>query len=102
MGLVTLPSLLGSFRFSASPDIPHFGPAGNYTPKIKAAFIRREENYGMLWPGEIYDGEAARKSPTNPFIPSKKVKSGYSQRLTRRWTVYCWLHSTGSSIHGQQ
>jgi len=61
MGLVTLPSLLGSFRFAASPDIPHFGPAGNYTPKIRAAFIRREENYGMLWPGEIYDGEAARK-----------------------------------------
>ena len=61
MGLATLPSLLGSFRFAASPDIPHFGPAGNYTPKIRAAFIRREENYGMWWPGEIYDGEAARK-----------------------------------------
>ena len=61
MGLMTLPSLLGSFRFAASPDIPHFGPAGNYTPNIRVAFIRREENYGMWWPGEIYDGEAARK-----------------------------------------
>jgi hypothetical protein len=60
MGLMTLPSLLGSFRFAASPDVPHFGPAGNYTPRIRAAFIRREENYGMWWPGEIYDGEAAR------------------------------------------
>ncbi|MEE9461486.1 MAG: hypothetical protein V3V53_06625 [Bacteroidales bacterium] len=47
MGLMTLPSLLGSFRFAASPDVPHFGPAGNYTPRIRAAFIRREENYGM-------------------------------------------------------
>ncbi len=62
MGLMTLPSLLGSFRFAAGPDLPHFGPAGNYTPIIRAAFIRREENYGMLWPGEIYDGEAARKN----------------------------------------
>jgi hypothetical protein len=62
MGLMTLPSLLGSFRFAASPDLPHFGPAGNYKPGIRAAFIRREENYGMLWPGEIYDGEAARKN----------------------------------------
>jgi hypothetical protein len=61
LGLMSLPSLLGSFRFAASPDIPHFGPAGNYTPRIRAAFIRREENYGMWWPGEIYDGEAARK-----------------------------------------
>ncbi len=56
MGLMNLPSLLGSFRFAASPDVPHFGPAGNYTPRIRAAFIRREENYGMWWPGEIYDG----------------------------------------------
>jgi hypothetical protein len=56
MGLMTLPSLLGSFRFAARPDVPHFGPAGNYTPRIRAAFIRREENYGMWWPGEIYDG----------------------------------------------
>ena len=61
MGLMTLPSLLGSFRFAASPDVPHFGPAGNYIPNIRVAFIRREENYGMWWPGEIYDGEAARK-----------------------------------------
>ncbi|KPL14021.1 MAG: hypothetical protein AMS26_12195 [Bacteroides sp. SM23_62] len=62
MGLMTLPSLLGSFRFAASPDVPHFGPAANYTPRIRTAFIRREENYGMRWPGEIYDGEAARKA----------------------------------------
>ena len=61
MGLISLPSLLQSFRYPSSPDIPHFGPAGNYTPRIRAAFIRREENYGMRWPGEIYDGEAARK-----------------------------------------
>ena len=61
MGLMTFPSLLGFYPLAASPDIPHFGPAGNYTPNIRAAFLRRNENYGMRWPGEIYDGEAARK-----------------------------------------
>ncbi len=60
MGLMTMPALLKSFRFAADPDLPHFGPAASYTPGIRVAFIRREENYGMLWPGEIYDGEAAR------------------------------------------
>lgn len=36
------------------------GPGSRYTPTIHAAFVRRQENYGMWWPGEIYDGEAAR------------------------------------------
>ena len=72
MGLMTLPSSLGSFRFAASPDVPHFGPAGNYTPNIRVAFIRREENYGMWWPGEIYDGEAARKRYIEKIRASSK------------------------------
>ena len=70
MGLISLPSLLGSFRYAAHPDIPHYGPAGNYTPRIRTAFIRREENYGMWWPGEIYDGEAARKRYTELILES--------------------------------
>jgi len=40
------------------------GPGANYTPKIKAAFVRRKEDYGMWWPGAVYDGEAARKKYT--------------------------------------
>lgn len=35
------------------------GPASKYVPSVRAAFVRRKEPYGMLWPGEIYDGEAA-------------------------------------------
>ena len=35
------------------------GPATNYVPTIMAAIVRREGNYGMWWPGAIYDGEAA-------------------------------------------
>jgi hypothetical protein len=83
VGLMTLPSLLGSFRFAASPGIPHFGPAGNYTPKIRAAFIRREENYGMWWPGEIYDGEAARKSYIEKIRESSE-KMGIQADITTK------------------
>jgi hypothetical protein len=35
------------------------GPASKYASKLKAAFVRRKEDYGILWPGAIYDGEAA-------------------------------------------
>ena len=35
------------------------GPASSYVPKISAAFVRRQENYGIRWPGAIFDGEAA-------------------------------------------
>ncbi|MHC4322785.1 MAG: hypothetical protein ACYSUX_00775, partial [Planctomycetota bacterium] len=37
------------------------GPASKYVPTIKAAFVRRKEDYGMLWPGAVYDGKAAQK-----------------------------------------
>jgi hypothetical protein len=40
------------------------GPASKYVPTIKAAFVRRKEDYGMLWPGAVYDGKAARKMYT--------------------------------------
>ena len=42
------------------PAIKRSGPASEYTPVIKAAFVRRKGEYGMLWPGAVYDGEAAR------------------------------------------
>ena len=45
------------------------GPASKYMPTIKAAFVRREEDYGMLWPGAVYDGQAAMK------MYSEKMKS---------------------------
>lgn len=37
------------------------GPASKYTPVIQVTFVRRKEDYGMRWPGAIYDGEAALK-----------------------------------------
>ncbi len=40
-------------------NLPYHGPASKYKAKLKVAFVRRKEEYGMLWPGQIYDGEAA-------------------------------------------
>jgi len=41
-----------------------FGPASGYAPIIKAAFVRRKGEYGMRWPGAVYDGEAAKTKYT--------------------------------------
>ena len=40
------------------------GPASKAVPRIKAAFVRRRGDYGMWWPGAVYDGEAARQKTT--------------------------------------
>jgi hypothetical protein len=37
------------------------GPAAKCTPTLWAAFVRRQGEYGMLWPGAVYDGEEARR-----------------------------------------
>ena len=44
----------------ASRPIRQCGPASKCTPVLWAAFVRRQGEYGMLWPGAVYDGEAAR------------------------------------------
>jgi hypothetical protein len=46
---------------AAARRIAPAGPASKYVPRIQAAFVRRQQPYGILWPGEIYDGEAALK-----------------------------------------
>jgi hypothetical protein len=48
-------------RQAAGQPIRPCGPASKCTPALWAAFVRREGEYGMLWPGAVYDGEAARK-----------------------------------------
>lgn len=37
------------------------GPASKHVPSVRACFVRRQGEYGMRWPGAIYDGEAAHK-----------------------------------------
>ena len=48
------------------------GPASKYVPTIKAAFVRRKEDYGMLWPGAVYDGKAARKMYSEKMTDTAK------------------------------
>jgi len=48
------------------------GLASKYVPTIKAAFVRRKEDYGMRWPGAVYDGEAAREMYSNKMINTAK------------------------------
>jgi hypothetical protein len=35
------------------------GPGTRYAPRVEACFVRRAGEYGMRWPGAIYDGETA-------------------------------------------
>ncbi len=58
---------------------PH-GEASIYKPLIKAAFVRRKEEYGMRWPGAVYDGEAARIKYADE-LKKAAVSSGISLDL---------------------
>jgi hypothetical protein len=70
------------------------GPASKYTPTIRLAFVRRKEDYGMLWPGAIYDGRAARKMYTEKVMATANRLSAklilrseplYSLAETQSW-----------------
>jgi hypothetical protein len=49
------------------------GPAAQYAPTIRAAFVRRKEDYGMLWPGAVYDGQAARRKYTAQLVEAART-----------------------------
>jgi len=76
--LLTAPVLVAGCASSArgpvvtQKPIRPCGPASSYTPTIKAAFVRRKEDYGMLWPGAVYDGQAARKMYTDQITSTAK------------------------------
>ncbi len=92
--LLTAPVLVAGCASSAGPTglwrggpvvtqkhIRPCGPASNYTPTIKAAFVRRKEDYGMLWPGAVYDGQAARKMYTDKMIrTAEKIGAKFDLR----------------------
>ena len=61
----------GCAVFEPRPALPPMrlnGPASKVRPKVYAAFVRRKEDYGMWWPGAVYDGEAARKMYTEKIL----------------------------------
>ncbi len=62
--LVPWTALAAQDSSGAVPPIQPAGPAAGCVPLVKAAFVRRKEEYGILWPGAIYDGEAARRMYT--------------------------------------
>jgi hypothetical protein len=48
------------------------GPAAKYVPTLKACFVRRKGDYGMRWPGAVYDGESARKKYVDQISTAAK------------------------------
>jgi hypothetical protein len=63
--------------FSASGSawadkIQQRGPAAKYVPTLKVCFVRRKGDYGMRWPGAVYDGESARKKYADQISATAK------------------------------
>jgi len=59
--LASAPILGGwlSDRVAQAGEIEPEGPASRCVPTVRVCFVRRKEDYGMWWPGQIYDGKAA-------------------------------------------
>jgi hypothetical protein len=57
------------------------GPGSTYTPRLRAAFVRRPEEYGMWWPGAVYDGEEARRMYAEKLSQTaRRLKADYVLR----------------------
>ncbi len=59
VGSGLLAEALSAVDAQAGGSIKPCGPASRYTPTVRATFVRRKGEYGMRWPGQIYDGKAA-------------------------------------------
>jgi len=66
-------ALFGGGAGTGAPDLRPAGPASKLVVSIKAAFVRRKGEYGMLWPGAVYDGEAARRKYTDELRADEKA-----------------------------
>lgn len=72
-------TLMGKMAFSLNiegieiPVIKAYGEASKYVPLVKAAFVRRrEENFGVRWPGAIYDVKEAKKKYSEQLSSTAK------------------------------
>ena len=72
------------------------GPASKHVTRLRAAFVRRQGEYGMRWPGAIYDGEAALAKYRQQMIETAKTlgievdlrpKPIYSLDAGRQWVA---------------
>jgi hypothetical protein len=83
-GRTALSSLFwtGALRIDRdSDDTRSCGPGSTYKPSLMAAFVRREEEYGMWWPGQIYDGQAALEMYSDKIL-TEGHKLGMSVELS--------------------
>ena len=48
------------------------GPASRCVPTVKVCFVRRKGAYGMAWPGEYFDGEAALRNYTRDLTATAR------------------------------
>jgi len=53
-------------------QILSWGPGHKATPRMKAVFVRRKEEYDFFWPGQGYDGEAARRDYTEKIVQAAR------------------------------
>ena len=72
-------TLIGHVAAHAAPltaegekPVAQMGPGSKYVARMKAAFVRRKGEYGMRWPGAIYDGEAALRSYHDQIVAAAK------------------------------
>ena len=72
LGSSILADAVGARASSVVQQTAPAGPASKYVPSIKATFVRRKEEYGMWWPGAIYDGEAALRNYRRQIEASAK------------------------------
>ena len=71
----------GGDALPRSNPVPAIGPGSTYTPRLRAAFVRREEEYGMWWPGAVYDGEEARRMYTEKMSQTaRRLKADFALR----------------------
>jgi len=63
---------LGGNRLAIADQIEPQGPAAGCVPAVRACFVRRQGDYGMRWPGQVYDGEAARKEYSEKITATAK------------------------------
>ena len=48
------------------------GPGADCVPTVKCCFVRRKGEYGMRWPGQVFDGKAALKKYTQQIKATAK------------------------------
>ena len=54
------------------PAMEPCGPGYRCVPAVRAAFVRRKGEYGLRWPGAVYDGQAARTMYTQKIHQTAK------------------------------